>query len=608
MNIRRCLDERLSAAMSSACGSDFPAIVVPSSRPQFGDYQANGVMPAAKAGGAKPRELAEKVVAAAEPDELLAGMIESLEVAGPGFLNIRLRGSFLANQLDEARADKQRLGIAGPRPQTVVVDYSAPNLAKEMHVGHLRSTIIGDALVRTLEFLGHKVFRQNHVGDWGTQFGMLVANMPKFADLLDLGLPDLEAYYVEAKRRFDTEPGFADKARAIVSEMHSMGPGAWKESDAILRWRNLRRATLQHCYELYGRLGIWFTPSEFRAKWQPHGPGQVVSELAPPEETGIVGESFYNDDLRGVVGDLAKAGLLTESEGAKCVFLDEFKGRDGDVLPVIVQKSDGGYLYATTDLAAVRYRVDKLKADRVLYVIDSRQSLHLRQVFAVARAAGFAPAGVSLEHVPFGMMMGPDGRPFKTREGGTVKLMSLLDEAEAKALELVNEKNPALDEQEKRTIAHIVGIGAVKYADLSQNRTSDYVFSFAKMLSLEGNTAPYMQYAYARIRSIFRKGGVDPADLPASPIAVAAPAERALALKLVQLGETLQAVADECLPNLLCNHLYDLAVAFTSFYESCPVLKSDEPLRSSRLALCDLTAKTIHTGLGLLGIETVEQM
>ena len=586
MNIRRCLDERLSAAMSSACGSDAPAIVVPSSRPQFGDYQANGVMPAAKAAGAKPRELAEKVVAAAASDELLGGMIEGLEVAGPGFLNIRLRDGFLADQLNEARADKN-LGIAGPTPQTVVIDYSAPNLAKEMHVGHLRSTIIGDALVRTLEFLGHKVHRQNHVGDWGTQFGMLTAYMEEI-DAANLArtdkitrvvaLKDTEAFYQRAKQRFDDDPEFAQRSRDYVVKLQAGDPQVTE------KWERYRDVTLVHCQEIYEDLGVTLLREHVR------------------------GESAYNDDLPGVVADLTKAGLLTESQGAKCVFLDEFKGRDGDALPVIVQKSDGGYLYATTDLAAVRYRVDKLKANRVLYVIDSRQSLHLRQVFAVARAAGFAPAGVALEHVPFGMMMGADGRPFKTREGGTVKLMNLLDEAKAKALELVNEKNPALSADERGRIAQIVGIGAVKYADLSQNRTSDYVFSFAKMLSLEGNTAPYMQYAYARIRSIFRKGGVDPADLPASPIAVAAPAERALALKLVQLGETLQAVADECLPNLLCNHLYDLAVAFTSFYESCPVLKSDEPLRSSRLALCDLTARTIHTGLGLLGIETVEQM
>ena len=577
MNIRRCLDERLSAAMSSACGAQAPAIVVPSSRPQFGDYQANGAMPAAKAAGAKPRELADKVVAAAAADETLAEMIEGLEVAGPGFLNVRLRDGFLADQLDKARRD-ERLGITAPTtPRTVVVDYSHPNVAREMHVGHLRSTIIGDALVRTLEFLGHSVIRQNHIGDWGTQFGILIAHM---ADVGDTGevLADLEEFYRCAQQRFNSDQQFAGKAREYVVRLQS-GDG-----EVLRRWERFVDRSLRHCEDVYEKLGVSLKRADVR------------------------GESAYNEDLPGVVADLDKQGLLTESEGAKCVFLDEFKGKDGEVIPVIVQKSDGGYLYATTDLAAIRYRAGTLGAGRIIYVVDARQSLHLRQVFAVARAAGFLKPEVSLEHHAFGTMMGADGRPFKTREGGTVKLMKLLDDAEAKALELVSQKSPDLGEDQRRRIAHIVGIGAVKYADLSQNRTSDYVFSFDKMLSLEGNTAPYMQYAYARIRSIFRKGGVDPADLAASPIAVAEPAERALALKLVQLAETLQAVADECLPNLLCSHLYDLAVAFTSFYESCPVLKSDEPLRSSRLALCDLTARTIRTGLGLLGIETVDQM
>ena len=637
MNVRRHLDRRLTAALAEASGlNDAPAMIAPAARPEFGDYQANGVMAAAKRLKTNPRQLAEKVVAIAAAGDL-ADMVEPLEVAGPGFINIRLKPDWLAGRLLEAAAD-ERLGIEpAPRPQTVVVDYSAPNLAKEMHVGHLRSTIIGDALARTLDALGHHVVRQNHVGDWGTQFGMLVAHMPRIADLADLRIPDLETYYVEAKKRFDSCSEFATKARKIVSDLHKTGPDAWRESDSVLRWRNLRQATLDHCYEVYGRLGVWFTPKEYRAKWQPHGPEQVPSEFAPAPQTGILGESFYNDYLPKVIEVLTAKGLLSESEGAQCVFIDEFKGKDGAPLPLIVQKSDEGYLYATTDLAAIWFRCGKGKeykevdwvADRILYVVDARQGLHFKMVFAVARKAGFAPPEVSLEHVAFGTMQGADGKPFKTRTGGTVKLMDLLDEAERRAYELVKaksaERDDRLGEDTLRDIARVVGIGAVKYADLSQNRTSDYVFSFDKMLSLDGNTAPYMQYAYARIKSILRKRSEiedlksdisnlksDISNLKSEisnpSFALSAPEERRLAVRLCQFPETVQTVADECLPNVLCAYLYDLSSAFTAFYEACPVLKSDEPVRSSRLALCELTARAIRCGLELLGIETVEQM
>ena len=613
MNLKAELERRVRAALA-ACGAPegSPAIVASAARAELGDYQANGVMPAAKAMGVRPRELAAKVVAqlGAGGAGDLSELADPPTVAGPGFINIRLKAEWLGRQLAAAGKD-EHLGVeqaGGKGRQTVVVDYSGPNLAKEMHVGHLRSTIIGDALARVLEFCGHKVVRQNHMGDWGTQFGMLIANMPKLADLWDLRLSDLEAYYVEAKRRFDSDAAFADCARAVVAELHRVGPNAWKTSDAVLRWRNYRQATLEHCYQVYGRLGVWFTPNEFRPKWQPDGPGEVPFDLAPPEQTGIVGESFYNADLPKVVEELRETlraqGLFRESQGAQCVFLPEFKDRDGNELPLIVQKSDEGFLYATTDLAAIRYRVGTLKADRVLYVTDSRQGLHFRQVFAVARAAKFAPPEVSLEHVAFGMMLGADGKPFRTREGGTVKLMALLDEAERRALELVSAKNPDMDGTRREEIACVVGIGAVKYADLAQNRTSDYVFSWDKLLSLEGNTAPYMQYAYARIRSIFRK------DATARPgaIQIADPAERALALRLARFAETVAAVAAECLPNVLCAYLYDLAGAFMGFYESCPVLQSEGATRASRLGLCELTARTIQTGLGLLGIQTLEQM
>jgi arginyl-tRNA synthetase len=582
MNIRRELEQRLSAAMAEAADQDTPAMVAPSARPQFGDYQANGVMSVAKRLKTNPRELAEKVVAAVD----LSDLAENLEVAGPGFINITLKTDFLQRQIAESLVDEEHLGIPlAVSPQKIVVDYSSPNLAKEMHVGHLRSTIIGDALARVLDFLGHTVIHQNHVGDWGTQFGMLVA----FLDLLGgdkiggLGfvahIDDLEEYYRQAKQRFDSDPEFAQMSREYVVKLQSGDP------KVIQSWERFRRLSWEHCSYVYEKLGVSLNYTHIR------------------------GESAYNDDLPKVVDDLKAKGLLKESEGAQCVFLDKFKNKNNEPLPVIVRKSDGGYLYATTDLAAMRYRVGELHANRILYVTDSRQALHFRQVFAVARAAGFVPEGVSLEHVPFGTMMDKSNRPFKTREGGTVKLMDLLDEAERRTLELVNSKNPDLTDEQKLEIAKKIGIGAVKYFDLAHNRTSDYVFSWDKTLALDGNTAPYMQYAYARIRSIQRKSTdyTDYTDCKKS-ILIEDSAERALAVKLLQFAETVEAVAVESLPHLLCGYLFDLAGAFTTFYESCPVLKSNEPTRSSRLALCEATAATISTGLRLLGIETVEQM
>jgi len=587
MNLRRELETRLQAALAAATGEQHPALVGPASRPQFGDYQANGVMAAAKKIRTNPRRLAEKVLQHVKLDDLA----EKLEVAGPGFINITLKDEWLSTQIAEQIGD-ERLGVERALPaRTVVVDYSSPNLAKEMHVGHLRSTIIGDALVRVLEFLGHKTIRQNHVGDWGTQFGMLTAYAERqgFVSSLDgdasgqavgdesFQIADMEQFYVRAKQLFDTEAEFADQARRYVVKLQG------GDHRVIALWNFVRQQSLRHAQQVYEKLGVLLNAADVR------------------------GESAYNDELPCIIAELDRAGLLTESQGAKCVFLDEFKDKDGRPLPVIVQKSDGGYLYATTDLAAIRYRVTRLGADRILYVTDARQSLHFRQVFAVARKAGFAGENVSLEHVAFGMMLGPDGRPFRTREGGTVKLMDLLDEAVQRAAELIEQKNPDLPD--KQRVARAVGIGALKYADLSQNRTSDYVFSWDKMLALEGNTAPYMQYAYARVRSIFRKGRQE-AQIPdrSARIAIMHPAERALAVKLLGFPETLEAVAAECLPHLLCNYLYELAGAFMGFYENCPVLQSDEPVRSGRLALCDLTARTIERGLGLLGIETVEQM
>jgi arginyl-tRNA synthetase len=576
MNLRSELERRIRDALAAAGAPDgAPALIVPSKRPEFGDYQANGCMAAGKAMKTNPRQLAEQVVAAAQVDDLA----EKLEIAGPGFINITLRSDWLGGQL-AARLDDERLGVdAPPAPRTVVVDYSSPNLAKEMHVGHLRSTIIGDALARILDFLGHTVIRQNHVGDWGTQFGMLTAYVQTTGAAAD-ELADLENFYRAAKAKFDEDADFAQTARNYVVKLQG--------GDAEVRalWENFRAESLEHCQKVYNALGVQLTEDDVR------------------------GESAYNDDLSQVVEDLKAKDLLQESQGAQCVFLEEFKDKEGEILPVLVQKSDGGYLYATTDLAAMRYRAGQLGADRILYVTDSRQGLHFQQVFAVARKAGFVGDRVSLEHVGFGMMMGNDNRPFKTREGGTIKLMDLLAEAQQRAAEQVTEKSPGLPDEQRQEIARVVGMGAVKYADLSQNRSSDYVFSWDKMLALEGNTAPYMQYAYARVKSIFRKGESTDCtdDTDFNGIVLEDPAERVLGVKLAQFPETVETVAAECLPNLLCGYLYELAGAFMSFYENCPVLKADDETRASRLALCHLTAETIKKGLGLLGIGTIEQM
>ena len=579
MNLRKELDRRIAKTLSEVAGFDTPALLAPAGKPEFGDYQANGVMAAAKRAKTNPRELAQKLLDALDISDL-AG---KLEIAGPGFINITLKSEFLTSQANEAVAD-ERLGVATTdTPETVVIDYSSPNLAKEMHVGHLRSTIIGDALARVLAFCGHRVIRQNHVGDWGTQFGMLIAYMDRIrqegtTDDLGRELADLEEFYRKSKELFDNDSEFADEARKRVVDLQRDD-----DNDADVRWLNYSAVSLLHCYKVYERLGVLLCNND------------------------TMGESEYNDDLPQVIADLKKAGLLTESDGAQCVFLDQFKGKDDEPLPVIVQKTGGGYLYATTDLAAMRYRCGKLSADRILYVTDARQSLHFQQVFAVAKAAGFVPESVSLEHIGFGVMTGSDRKPFKTREGGTIKLMDLLTQAQARAIGVVEAKNPDLTSEQKAEVARAVGIGAVKYADLAQNRSSDYVFSWDKMLAFEGNTAPYMQYAYARIRSIFRKGEVD-FDTLTGEINLSEPAERILALKALQLAETIETVSAEGLPNLLCGYLFDLANAFMSFYESCPVLPAEEPTRTSRLMLCKLTANVIGCGLGLLGIDTLEQM
>ncbi|MBM4203278.1 MAG: arginine--tRNA ligase [Gammaproteobacteria bacterium] len=565
MNLRTVIELRLSEAMRKAGFAGNP-LVQTAARPEFGDYQANGIMALAKQAKRNPRELAQAVIAELDSPDL----IDPPEVAGPGFINLRLKDSHLGAALQSSS------GIDPvPNRERVVIDYSAPNLAKEMHVGHLRSTIIGDAIARVLTALGYHVIRQNHVGDWGTQFGMLLTHMQD-AGANSAQLADLESFYVAAKKRFDEEPQFAERSRQAVVALQS------GESAARAAWQQFINVSLSHCQDVYERLGVLLASAD------------------------VMPESAYNDDLETTLNDLNACGLLTESNGAQCVFLDGFKAKDGNVLPLIVQKSDGGYLYATTDLAAIRYRNRTLHADRVLYFVDARQALHFRQVFAVAEAAGFKPAGMQLEHMPFGAMLGKDGRPFKTRAGGVIKLSGLLDEAEERALEVVSSKNPDFSAEERQQIARTVGIGAVKYSDLSKHRTNDYVFDWDQMLAFDGNTAPYLQYVCARIRSVFRR--LDGEVNMRVDLTPTHPAERSLVLQLLRLQEVVEKVATEGLPHYLCAFLYDLATRFSQFYEQCPVLSAHSLDRNRRLAYCRKTLDTMEFGLGLLGIDVPERM
>lgn len=592
MNIRQLLDDRITAALHTLGAPDtVTAIVKSSARPEFGDYQANGVMAAAKQLKTNPRELATRLLETLD----LFDLADKLEVAGPGFINIHLKNTWLSEaiapfdftstSLSASAQGAAARGLSEVEAQTIVVDYSGPNLAKEMHVGHLRSTIIGDAVARVLEFQGHTVIRQNHVGDWGTQFGMLIAHMVSLANKtrgvseVEPQLADLETFYREAKQRFDAEPDFANTARDYVVKLQA------GDAECHALWQQFIDISLHHCEEVYERLGVSLTRAD------------------------VMPESAYKADLANIVSELQAQGLLVENQGAQCAFLDEFKNKDGSITPIIVQKTGGGYLYATTDLAALRYRSGVLNINRALYFTDARQALHFQQVFLLARKAGFVREGVALEHMPFGNMQGEDGKPFKTRTGGTVKLVDLLVEAEERAFTLVTEKNPELGEAERHEIARTVGIGAVKYADLSKNRNSDYIFNWETMLSFEGNTAPYLQYAYARIKSIFRRAGVDVAAI-SFPISLHEVAERTLAMKLLQFTEATDSVAKEGLPNHLCTYLYELAGNFMSFYEACPILKEGvaEEVRNSRLQLANLTAQTLQIGLGLLGIGVLERM
>ena len=572
MKLQNTIQTEAEAAFAAAGIAGAPVVLQPAKNADFGDFQINGVMGAAKQAKQNPRELAQKVA------DALAGnaVIESAQVAGPGFINPRLRPEFLAANVQTALNDP-RCGVAqNPAPQTVVIDYSSPNLAKEMHVGHLRSSIIGDSISRVLEFLGNKIIRQNHVGDWGTQFGMLVAYMvEQQKDNAAFELADLEQFYRAAKVRFDEDAAFADTARDYVVKLQG-------GDEAVLAlWQQFVEISLGHAQAVYDTLGLKLTPAD------------------------VAGESKYNPELQNTVDDLVQKGLAVEDDGAKVVFLEEFKNKEGEPAAFIVQKKGGGFLYASTDLACLRYRVGRLKADRLIYVVDHRQSLHFEQLFTTSRKAGYLPANVKAEFVGFGTMMGKDGRPFKTRSGDTVKLVDLLDEAIERAAALVKEKNPDLSADDAAKIAQTVGIGAVKYADLSKNRTSDYVFDWDAMLSFEGNTAPYLQYAYTRVQSVFRKAEEWAA---AAGLVLTEPAEKQLALELLKFEDVLQSAADTGYPHYLAAYLYQLATLFSRFYEACPILKAEGTTRNSRLQLARLTGNILKQGLDLLGIEVLEVM
>ena len=637
MNLYQTVEREAAAAFAAAGIADSPVVLQPTKNAEHGDFQINGVMGAAKKAKQNPRELAQKVA------EVLAdnAVIESAEVAGPGFINLRLRPEFLAQNIQTALNDA-RFGVAKTdKPQTVVIDYSSPNLAKEMHVGHLRSSIIGDSISRVLEFMGNTVIRQNHVGDWGTQFGMLVAYLvEQQKDNAAFELADLEQFYRAAKVRFDEDPAFADTAREYVVKLQG------GDETVLALWKQFVDISLSHAQAVYDTLGLKLRPKD------------------------VAGESKYNDDLQPVVDDLVQKGLAVEDDGAKVVFLDEFKNKEGEPAAFIVQKQGGGFLYASTDLACLRYRIGRLKADRLLYVVDHRQALHFEQLFTTSRKAGYLPEDAKAEFIGFGTMMGKDGKPFKTRSGDTVKLVDLLDEAINRAEQVVKEKNPkwqltteledglkkissltnsdnlknklkynlenkkleitlendvvyhlpidkidkivrgaeeytdtALSDAEK--IARVVGIGAVKYADLSKNRTSDYVFDWDAMLSFEGNTAPYLQYAYTRVQSVFRKAGEWDAT---APTVLTEPLEKQLAAELLKFEDVLQSVADTAYPHYLAAYLYQIATLFSRFYEACPILKSEGATRNSRLQLAKLTGDTLKQGLELLGIDVLDVM
>ena len=542
-----------------------PLSVSEATKPEFGDYQFNGAMALSKKLGLNPREIAQSIIENLD----FSGILAKAEIAGPGFINLWLNAAWLATACHEALEDKRLSVSQRENPVKVVVDYSGPNMAKQMHVGHIRSTIIGDTLANLLTFLGDEVIRQNHIGDWGTQFGMLIAYLELKEEDGSLSLKDLEQFYKDAKAHFDADADFANKAREYVVKIQS------GDAHCLKLWQTFIDKSLGHCEEVYDKLDVNLRREDVRA------------------------ESFYNDDLPTVIEDLEKVGQLTVSDGAKCVFIE------GDEVPVIVQKGDGGYLYATTDLAALRYRVNTLHAERIMYVVDARQAAHFKQVFKVARDAGFVNDFVKLEHIGFGTMMDKSGKPFKTRDGGTIKLIDLLDEAVEKAKATINDAD-AYAPQELETLAQTIGIGAVKYADLSTNRESNYIFNLDKMLSFEGNTSLYMQYAYARIQSIFRKHSAE----VHGKIILSDALEHRLATMLLRFEDVLVRASEDASPHQITTYLYDVVTLFMRFYEQNPILKEGvaEETKMSRLQLADLTAKTIKRGLDILGIKVVDKL
>ncbi|WP_228522467.1 arginine--tRNA ligase [Nocardioides islandensis] len=571
------MTERFQAALAKAFGdgyADADPVIRPS---QFADFQANAALALAKRLGENPRAVAQKIVDALD----LTGIAEPPEISGPGFVNVRLSSAWIGAQVD---GFDDRLGVPLQSPLTIPVDYSAPNVAKEMHVGHLRTTVVGDALVRTLEHLGHHVIRQNHVGDWGTMFGMLIEH------LLDVGedspdaqlmVTDPNAFYAAANAEFQSDPEFATRARSRVVKLQG------GDEDTLRHWHELVDLSKQYFNRIYDTLGVTLTDAD------------------------LAGESTYNDELAGICDELEAQGIATISDGALCVFLDGYTGREGKPVPLIIRKSDGGYGYATTDLATIRRRVRDMKADRILYVIGVTQALHLNMVWDTARKAGWLTDDVEVVHVQIGSVLGEDRKLLRTRSGKPLKLMDLLEEAVSTARAVVDEARPDLDESVRAAIAPQVGIGAIKYADLSVAHDSDYVFDLDRMVSLTGNTGPYLQYAAARIRSIFRSAGLDPDQLSGqadAPLVITEPAERALALALLDFGDVVVHVGDQLEPHRLCGYLFELAQQFSAFYEQCPVLKADTEARASRLALCKATLAVLDQGLDLLGIARPQQM
>ncbi len=578
---QQVLAQRVQDAAAAAFGpgyADVDPLIRPSS---FADFQANLALPLAKRLGRPPRQVAAELAARLDLADVGAAPV----VSGPGFINLNLRDDWIAAQASQMLEDP-RLGLEPvAQPATVVVEYSSPNIAKEMHVGHLRTTIVGDAIARVLEFAGHRVIRDNHVGDWGTQFGMEIEYLLDVGeDSPEAGLlrTDPNAFYQAARRKFDSDPSFAERARKRVVDLQGGDPGT------LELWQEIVDLSLDYLHRVYGRLGVTLTDADIR------------------------GESFYNDMLADTVDRLEEQGIAVYSDGALCAFPPGFTGREGRPLPLIIRKRDGGYNYATTDLATIRYRIDERHVDRAIYVVGSDQALHFQMVFAVARQAGWIPEGARFEHAQIGLVLGPDGNRLRTRSGDNVQLSDLLSEAVERARSIVAEvAAPArLDPAELDGVAEAVGIGAVKYADLSTARDSAYVFDWDRMISFRGNTGPYLQYATARIRSIFRRAGVDAdPDVRGSRVAVTAAPERALALRLLDFGAVVTGAGEAAEPHRLAAYLFEVASLFTTFYEECPVLKAEpESLRASRLALCALTLRVLVAGLGLLGVPVPEQM